>query len=216
MKCALCNTLLDDIGTCYNPACSHNTLNKIERYSEQINEGKNSVRAAVHSLLSRIRNHTKTFFFAGIGKSAHIVRKCVATWQSLGLQAHVLLIQDMFHGDMGILKEGDMIIYISNSGNTDELLTVSNYIRQNFNIFQIAITNNPSSKLDAIVNHAVNICNFKIKESDTLNMVPSVSAVFFMMLLDTVGIHMAEMNGITMGSFKRNHPGGDLGKRETT
>lgn len=64
----------------------------------------------IRQMITTIRNFQGTLFLTGIGKSAHVVRKCCATWQSLGLRVQTLLIQDMFHGDMGVLQPNDLIL----------------------------------------------------------------------------------------------------------
>ena len=212
MECSQCKTRCNEIGICFNPACSRNTSYKLNTYIKQLENSKESLEECIGLILSLLKPLKGTIFLTGIGKSAHIVRKNVATWQSLGISAHTLLVQDMFHGDMGILKNGDVILYITNSGNTDELLTVSKYIKENFSVMQICISNNPSAKLASFVDYSFNICNFKIKEADTLNIAPTVSCVIFMTLLDIIGIHLAELNEITREDFQRNHPGGDIGK----
>jgi arabinose-5-phosphate isomerase len=212
MLCSQCSTRCDELNICYNPACSRNTTAKLQRYSSQLVSAEESLTACIHALVSILRGREGCVFLTGIGKSAHSVKKCVATWQSLGLLCHSLLVQDMLHGDIGVLKPGDTIIYISNSGNTEELLAVSSYVRKTFPVCQICITNNPSALLSTTVDHALNLCNFKIREADTLNMAPTVSCVLFMLVLDIVGVHLAEGRDITREDFQRNHPGGALGK----
>jgi len=120
-------------------------------------------------------------------------------------------VQDLFHGDLGILRDNDIIIYITNSGNTEELLLASEYINKNYNITQISITNNDESKIKKNVNYSINICNFKIEEADSFNIIPSVSSVLFLMFLDLLGMHLSELNEFTKEQFKKNHPSG-IGK----
>ena len=101
-----------------------------------------------------------------------------------------------------------LIIYISNSGNTNELIKASEYIKNNFKVIQISITNNDNCTLKNNMNHSINLCNFKIEEADNFNVVPSVSSVIFMMFLDLLGINLSEKNGFTKEDFKKNHPDG--------
>ena len=212
MQCSNCNTKCDIIGICYNPGCPRNTANKLDRYISQLSNANESLTSCIQELVRILQSRKGSIFLTGIGKSAHIMKKCVATWQSLGISAHSLLIQDMLHGDIGILKPEDTIIYASNSGNTDELLEVSRYVHENFSVSQICLTNNPSACLSKYVNYSINICNFKIREADILDMAPSISCVMFMTVFDVVGIHLAEIGGITKQDFQRCHPGGSLGK----
>lgn len=64
------------------------------------------------------------------------------------------------------------------------------------------------------MNHAFHVGSFKIEEADSLNRAPSVSSVFFMIILDVLGIHLAETSGFTLGDFQKHHPAGDLGGRK--
>ncbi len=118
----------------------------------------------------------------------------------------------MLHGDIGIVRPKDTIIYISNSGNTEELISVAQYVHERLGVCQICITTNPSARLSSYVDHSLVLCNFKIKEADTLDMAPTVSCVLFMIVLDVVGLHLAEFQDITKQEFQRNHPAGALGK----
>ena len=211
--CRHCNTTRDE-HKCFNPACTSNTRYKLNLYSDQLHSARDSFEFVITQLIPILKDFNNTIFMTGIGKSAHVINKCIATWQSLGIKSHSLLQQDLFHGDLGIIQENDIIMYISNSGNTEELLHVSSYIKGQFPlVMQICISNNPSAKMNEYMTHSFNICNFKIKEADMLDMAPSVSSMLFMTLLDLIGIHLAELRGITKTKFKMFHPAGDLGKR---
>ena len=182
---------------------------KIELYYSQIIKANEDIKINIDNLTSIINSYNyNSIFITGIGKSYHISKKSVATWQSLQINVHDLLIQDLFHGDLGVLKENDIIIYISNSGNTNELVKASEYIKNNFKVIQISITNNNNCSLKNNMNHSINLCNFKIEEADNFNVVPSVSSVIFMMFLDLLGINLSEKNGFTKEDFKKNHPDG--------
>jgi len=209
--CKICNTTNNEY-FCFNPACELNIQYKLRLYSQQLHDSQESFEIILKQILPILKDFKHTIYMVGIGKSAHIINKCVATWQSLGIKVHSLLQQDLFHGDLGVIQENDLIIYISNSGNTEELIHVSSYIKQHFNVTQMCISNNPSAKMNTIMDYSFTLCNFKIKEADILNMAPSVSSMLFMVLLDLIGIHLAELHGITKSVFKKFHPGGALGK----
>ena len=183
---------------------------KIDIYFNQILKVGETFNKTIQEILTILMNNN-TVFITGIGKSYHLSKKCVATWQSLGINAHTLLPQDLFHGDLGIIKDNDVIIYISNSGNTEELIHVSKYIKDNLNVTQIALTNNLECKFNDTTDYVFNICDFKIQEADKYNIVPSVSSVIFLMFLDLLGITISERNNFTINDFKKNHPSG-LGK----
>ena len=209
--CSLCNIKKDNY-RCSNTTCKANIHYKIKSYTDQFASSQESFEDIISHFMGFLKDFKHTIYMTGIGKSAYISNKCVATWQSLGIKVYSLLQQDLVHGDLGILQENDIIIYVSNSGNTEELVNVSAYIKTNFNVTQICITNNPSARIIDNMSRSFVIGNNKIEEADILNLAPSVSSVLFMALLDLIGIQFAEMRGITKQEFKRFHPGGDLGK----
>jgi arabinose-5-phosphate isomerase len=185
----------------------------MDLYVKAIQTSEPYMSRVVDALSTRLVNFIGTVYITGIGKSAHVARKSVATWQSLGLSCQTILIQDLFHGDLGALRPGDMILYLSNSGNTDEIIPVARYIKNNFDIRQICLTANLNPKLGEL---AENFCITPgpITEADKNNQAPSVSSVLFMMATDLIGIRIAEKRGFTQEQFKKFHPGGDLGKEK--
>ena len=193
----------------------HNIENKLNIYSEELARANEIMSVSIQSLLKILNNTTQTIYITGIGKSGHISKKCVSTWQSLGIKAQYILIQDIFHGDIGVIKEGDIIIYISNSGNTEELINTAKYIKDKFKIIQISITNNIDAIISQYVNHNILLSNSQIKEIDTFNKVPSVSSMLFMIFLDIVGVQLSENKNLTKGEFIKYHPAGDLGKKDS-
>jgi arabinose-5-phosphate isomerase len=212
-SCTICSTSCDEHNKCFNPQCIRNLSYKLDLYCTQIEKAKPSIQEIIRVLVPLLKTFEGTIFLTGIGKSAHIMKKCTATWQSLGIKTHSILAQDIFHGDLGILKENDLLIYVSNSGNTQELVNIATYVKEKLNVKQISISNNPSAELSTIVNYSFTLCNFKIKEADTFNFAPSISSVLFMMLFDLLGISISEAKGMTKDEFKLYHPGGDIGKR---
>ena len=186
--------------------------NKIFNYTSQINDFSTSIFNVINLILPLLTNCKNNIYICGIGKSNHVCNKCVSTWQSFGINVSSLLPLDLFHGDFGIFKNEDIIIYISNSGNTEELLNISKYIKLNFKILQISITNNPNALIKEYTNINLTLGDKKIVESDSINMAPSASSVLFMITLDLIGIYIAENRNITKEEFKKYHPGGSLGK----
>lgn len=186
--------------------------NKINKYSNSINELKETFKIPLTNLISLFQNMNNNIYLTGIGKCGHICKKSVSTWQSMGISCHYLNLPDLFHGDFGILKENDVIIYISNSGNTKELINCASYIKQKFKILQIALTINKNNEITNHVNFCYNISK-NIEEIDKINMAPTLSSVIFMIFLDMLGVYLAEKKEITLEKFQLNHPGGDLGKK---
>jgi len=187
--------------------------NRLELYHKQIEKASDDMAILISelaNLLYKIPPYA-TIYITGIGKSYHIAKKSIATWQCLNIRTQSLLIQDLTHGDFGILKENDVIIYVSNSGNTTELLDISKYVKDNFNVTQISITNNENCKLNQYMDYAYNICKFKIQEVDNFNIIPTASSVLFLIFLDLLGLQISEINNYQINEFKKNHPNG-LGK----
>lgn len=186
--------------------------NKLNNYKNHINNFSNSMQYIVNILTPLILNCKKTIYICGIGKSNHVANKCISTWQSFGLHAKNLYVQDLFHGDFGIFQENDIIIYISNSGNTEELVDVAKYIKNNFKLLQISITNNKDNLLKQYSDFNFILGETKIIEADNINRAPSISSVLFMMTLDMLGINVAEIKELTIKDFQKYHPGGSLGR----
>jgi D-arabinose 5-phosphate isomerase GutQ/beta-phosphoglucomutase-like phosphatase (HAD superfamily)/GTP:adenosylcobinamide-phosphate guanylyltransferase len=190
----------------------------INRYENAISLCKNNfsyILQQIIPLLKHNNSQNSNIYLTGIGKCGHICKKSVSTWQSVGISCHYINIPDLFHGDFGILKNKDIIIYISNSGNTEELINCAKYIKSKFiKVTQIALTIKNNSKIQEYVNFYYNLTNNHqdILELDSINMAPTVSSVLFLMFLDMLGIYIAESNNLTIEKFKLNHPGGDLGK----
>lgn len=165
---------------------------------------------SIHTIVDVLKSVTGIIYMTGIGKSAHIVRKCVATWQSLSIPAHFLLAQDLLHGDIGVLRPNDVILYVSHSGNTQELVAIASHVKSAIPVRQISLSNNSTPALDAFVDTSICLSEQKIREADQFNKVPSVSSVLFMMSLDIVGILLSQERNFTDEQFRINHPSGNL------
>jgi D-arabinose 5-phosphate isomerase GutQ/beta-phosphoglucomutase-like phosphatase (HAD superfamily) len=151
-------------------------------------------------------------YLSGMGKSGYICKKSASTWQSLTLKCSYIDLPNLPHGDFGIFKEHDVIILISNSGNTDEIIYILKYLKEHkytFKITTISIIANKNSKMEEYSDYTFVLNN--IKEADVINMTPSTSSLIFMSILDGIAINIR--NDITKDEFKLYHPAGELGKR---
>ncbi|CAF4005726.1 unnamed protein product [Rotaria sp. Silwood1] len=185
----------------------------LDRYMKSIQLCRKKFIIIIKHIISLIKNYQGNIYLTGIGKSALICRKSVSTWQCLGISCHFLNIPDLFHGEFGILKEDDIIIYISNSGNTDELLKCCQYVKEHFAVLQIGLTIKKDCSLKDLVNFHYSITEDEnIYEIDSINMTPTTTSTLFLMLLDMLGVKLGEEQELTVEKFKRNHPGGELGK----
>ncbi|MBQ2068424.1 MAG: KpsF/GutQ family sugar-phosphate isomerase [Paludibacteraceae bacterium] len=146
----------------------------------------------------------------GVGKSGHIGSKIAATLASTGTPAFFLNPLDAYHGDLGMLGEGDLVLAISYSGATEELLRFLPLIQAK-HIPIIAMSSNPESPLaknaDVHLNIAVE------KEADPLNLVPTSSTTVTLALGDALACALIEAAHFQPTDFAMLHPGGDLGRK---
>ena len=156
-----------------------------------------------------IINCKGTVVVSGIGKSGNIGRKITSTLASLGSPSIFLHTSDAFHGDLGILRKNDLLILISNSGETVELVRLLNYANMNA-IKSIAITGNINStiykKATASLNAAVE------NEACPLNLAPTCSTSVTMALGDALASICAMERGFKENDFAKFHPSGNLHK----
>jgi len=147
---------------------------------------------------------------AGIGKSANIANKMVATFNSTGQPAVFLHAADAIHGDLGNIQEGDVVICISKSGNTPEVKGLVPFIKNMGNKI-IALTGNPKSflaiKSDFILDVSVE------KEACPNNLAPTSSTTAQLVMGDAIAVSLLACKDFTEEDFARFHPGGILGKR---
>jgi arabinose-5-phosphate isomerase len=150
-----------------------------------------------------------TIVISGIGKSGNIGRKITSTLASLGTPSIFLHASDAFHGDLGILRKNDLLILISNSGETDELVRLLNYANKN-GIKSIAIT----GKIDSTINKkATSTLNAVVEnEACPLNLAPTCSTSVTMALGDALASICAMERGFKENDFARFHPSGNLHK----
>ena len=146
----------------------------------------------------------------GIGKSANIGNKLVATFNSTGTPALFMHAADAIHGDLGMIQQDDVVICISKSGNTEELKVLIPLIRQR-SVPVIALVSNTDSYLarqsDYVLNATIG------EEACPHNLAPTTSTTAHLALGDALAVALLESRGFTAEDFGRYHPGGSLGKR---
>ncbi len=146
----------------------------------------------------------------GVGKSGLICKKIAATLSSTGTPAFFLHPTDAAHGDLGMVKGEDTVIAVSNSGETQELLSIIPLIKS-FGIPVIAITSNPNSSLAKLSDVVLNL--YVEREACPLNLAPTTSTTATLALGDALAAALMKLKGFTDRDFKRLHPGGKLGIR---
>ena len=150
-----------------------------------------------------------TVVISGIGKSGNIGKKITSTLASLGTPSIFLHTSDAFHGDLGILRRDDLLICISNSGETDELVRLLNYANRN-SIKSIAITGNVNSTISKEASVSLN--SSVESEACPLNLAPTCSTSVTMALGDALASICAMERGFKEIDFARFHPSGSLHK----
>src|SRR5437870_9734579 len=148
----------------------------------------------------------------GVGKSGIIAHKIAATMTSSGTAAVYLHPSDALHGGLGIVNSDDVVLLLSNSGETDELLQLLPYLKRR-NVPLVAIVGKVKSTLaqraDAILDASVD------EEACPLNLAPTTSTTVALALGDALAMTLMQAKGLTAEDFASNHPAGQLGKRLT-
>ncbi|OGT64413.1 MAG: D-arabinose 5-phosphate isomerase [Gammaproteobacteria bacterium RIFCSPHIGHO2_12_FULL_45_9] len=146
----------------------------------------------------------------GMGKSGHIARKIASTLASTGTASCFVHPAEAGHGDLGMLSPGDVIIAISNSGETEEILTLLPIIKL-LDIPIIAMSGKPDSTL---ANYATIHLNISVdKEACPLGLAPTSSTTAALVMGDAIAITLLEARGFKANDFARFHPNGSLGRR---
>ena len=146
----------------------------------------------------------------GIGKSANIATKIVATFNSTGTPAIFMHAADAIHGDLGNVQENDVVICLSKSGNTPEIKVLVPLIK-NYGNKIIAITGNINSFLGKNADFPLN--TFVEKEACPNNLAPTTSTTAQLVMGDALAVCLQDLRGFSVKDFAKYHPGGALGKR---
>lgn len=160
--------------------------------------------------VASILNSKGRVIVSGIGKSAIIASKIVATLNSTGTPAIFMHAADAIHGDMGIIQKNDVVILISKSGNTPEIKMLAPLIKQGGNKL-IGMTGSPESFLGKQADFILN--TYVEKEACPNNLAPTTSTTAQLVLGDALAICLVELRGFSSHDFAKYHPGGTLGKK---
>lgn len=164
------------------------------------------------TLLNTLLNCKGTLFFTGIGKSGLVAKKIVASMISTGTKSLYISPINALHGDLGIVKREDIFIFLSKSGESDELLSLIPFIR-NKGATPVAVVCENDNRL-------TKACSLSIllpihKELCPFNLAPTTSATIQMIFGDIVCIALMQKRGFSIDDFASNHPAGRIGKRIT-
>ncbi|WP_370634191.1 SIS domain-containing protein [Aestuariivivens sp. NBU2969] len=178
--------------------------------SEAISNLSNLVNDDFASAVTLIYQSKGRVIITGIGKSAIIANKIVATLNSTGTPAIFMHAADAIHGDLGLILEDDVVICISKSGNTPEIKVLVPLIKSAKNKM-IAITGNADSFLGQQANYVLNA--YVEKEACPNNLAPTTSTTAQLVIGDALAVCLLELRGFSSRDFAKYHPGGALGKK---
>jgi arabinose-5-phosphate isomerase len=146
----------------------------------------------------------------GMGKSGHIATKIAATLASTGTPAFFLHPGEASHGDLGMVKDIDVVLLLSNSGETEEIMVIVPALKRQGNRV-IAMTGRPGSRLAQVAD--VHLDASALEEACPLGLAPTSSTTTALVLGDALAVAMLEARGFTADDFARSHPAGALGRR---
>jgi arabinose-5-phosphate isomerase len=178
--------------------------------SEAIANLANFIDTAFEKAVTYIYKSKGRVIVTGIGKSANIATKIVATFNSTGTPSVFMHAADAIHGDLGTVLKDDVVICISKSGNTPEIKVLVPLIK-NYGNKIIAITGNVDSFLGKSADFTLN--TFVEKEACPNNLAPTTSTTAQLVMGDALAVCLLELKGFTSKDFAKYHPGGALGKR---
>ena len=193
-----------------------------------LNFGKNIIKEEISSIqkvqkslnlnfskaVNLINNTKGNIVFTGVGKSKLILEKTCGTFSSLGISSYILDANQASHGGLGSLQKNDTLIIASNSGNTNELVSIFKYAKK-YKIKIIGISSNSKSQLSK--NSNINIIYPKIKEAGDKNfsLVPTSSTTVLNCIGDALAITVAKKRNFKISKFGEHHPHGSIGKSLT-
>jgi arabinose-5-phosphate isomerase len=158
-------------------------------------------------LIEEILQHKGRVIVSGMGKSGHVAKKIAATLASTGTPSFFIHPSEASHGDLGMIQQDDLVILLSNSGETAELKDIINYCKR-FHIFLVAMVRKPNSTLGL----AADICLAIPAVAEALEFdAPSTSTTMMLVLGDAIALTLLENKGFSRKDFQLYHPGGRLG-----
>lgn len=163
--------------------------------------------------VTAVLNSKGKFIICGMGKSGIIGKKIAATLASTGTPSFFLHPGEAYHGDLGMIENDDVLLLISNSGETDEVLKVIPFLKSQGNII-ISMSGNPESTLAKNTNFHLNIA--VEKEACPLQLAPMSSTTATLVMGDAIAAALMKLRNFKDENFAKFHPGGSLGKKLLT
>ena len=197
-----------------------------EKYIQGINTGliniknntseRTKLEELKQEIVSTVQSEGK-IIFTGIGKNVFACQKLAASYSSIGIPSYFVDAVHAAHGDLGTIGENDLIIALSKSGNTSELINMLNHLTNNKDRFPNKIIgidcHNSVVTENGFEIHCDKVIHlWCVEEIDEMDLVPTVSAVLLQIIGDIVGVGAAEILGLNKKIFRLNHPGGTIGE----
>lgn len=192
----------------------------IEYYEKTIKNIKHSLSsidkktflALVDQSKSVLENGNK-IIVSGLGKNVPICDKFVGSMLSLGLDANFLHTNSAIHGDLGMVRSGDLVIILSKSGNTAESIYLAKQLQQRDNINVWLLTFNKNNAITDILGIDKTLSVDLLDEGDPWNIMPNNSTTINLIILQSLVMELAEKMELSLEDFKVNHPGGAIGEQ---
>lgn len=163
--------------------------------------------------INAVLNTNGKFIISGMGKSGIIGKKIAATLASTGTPSFFLHPGEAYHGDLGMIEKDDIVLLISNSGETDEILKLIPFLKNQENI-TISMSGNPKSTLAQNTNYHLNVA--VEHEACPLQLAPTSSTTATLVMGDAIAVALMKLRDFKDENFAKFHPGGSLGRRLLT
>ena len=195
----------------FNYIASAKRTLKIE--SESIKDLTNQLDKSFEELCNSIISSKGKLIIMGVGKSGHIAQKISATLSSTGTPSIFIHPTEAAHGDMGLINKKDIILLISNSGETDEIINILVSLKRHAKKI-VSISSDNKSKIAKSADIRIQLVSKK--EACPLNLAPTTSTTNVLAFGDALAIALLEAKGFTKNDFAHSHPAGKLGKKLIT
>ncbi len=184
-------------------------------FERQLKEFEHSIHSMDMDMFERwVREGVETLnaghkiVVSGLGKNVPVCEKFVGSMQSLGLDAYFLNTNSAVHGDMGVVKSGDMVVILTKSGETEESIYLTRLLKKR-NVNMWLLTFEKESTLTREIPNSIVLD--LIHEGDQWNVMPNNSTTINLIVLQGLAMKIAAEMKITLEQFKENHPGGHIG-----
>lgn len=189
----------------------------IDVFDDEIKSVKNVIsnfsQDNINKIIDEILHNSGRLIVSGIGKSGLIGKKIAATLASTGTRSFFIHSTEAYHGDLGMINKNDILLLISYSGESDDVLKVLSFCNEN-EIKTISVTGNKNSTLAKNSNYFIN--SNIISEACHLDLAPTSSTTATLIIGDAIAVTLMKAKKFTEADFAKYHPGGKIGKRLLT